>query len=178
MPDNLTELWQTQPVTTPPDLLKHETRRLSQRTRAEILSSVTSAGFFVLLLLWRFDAIQDRLVFLTFVPLAAWLLATIWWHRRQLWQRESAFAAPGAEFYRGELQRRRVHLRNFWLWHGPLALGCLSLGVIWLRKSVLSVERLTSVLPLLVLLAVSTTLGIRRRRREATAIQKELDELA
>ena len=31
---------------------------------------------------------------------------------------------PASEYYRKELERRRDHLRNPWLWHGPLFLAC------------------------------------------------------
>lgn len=178
MPDEISAIWQSQPAEVRPDLLQHRTLSLSRRARAEILSAAGSAGFFVLLLVWRFEAIRDPYVFLTFVPIAAWLSATVWWHRRQICQSEATFAAPGIEFYRGELQRRLRHLRNVWLWHGPLLLACLSLGAIWLRKSVVSLERLMSILPLLLVLAIWVIMGVRRRHREANAMQKELDELA
>ena len=36
-------------------------------------------------------------------------------------------ASTGMEYYRRELERRRDHLRNAWVWHGPLLLACFML---------------------------------------------------
>lgn len=180
MSENLHVVWKEQPVHSGPlarpERLDSRTRDILSRTRSEILTSAGAVFFFVFLLAWRFDSIRDPFVGLSFVPMAAWSLAVVLRHRKRIWP-GTAIAAPGLEFYRGELERRREHLRSFWLWHGPLVFACLTLTAVWLRKSVVSAQRLVSVSPLLVVLVIWTVMGVRKRRREAEAIQMEIDEM-
>ena len=85
-----------------------------------------------------------------------------------------ALARTGLEHYRAELVRRRDHLRSGWIWHGPLLLaGILSAAT--LSKRIVP-GRLWDALPVFVLLAVWTAIGIRRRLRRAAELQQEIDE--
>lgn len=180
MPENLHELWKEQPLDSGSVLLPEprymRTRDLAPRTRSEILSSTGAVFLFVFLLVWRFDSIRDPFVLLSFVPMAVWILTVALRYRNRIWP-GAAIAAPGIEFYRSELEKRRAHLRNLWLWHGPLLFACLTLTAVWLRKSVVSVQRLVSVSPLLLVLLIWTAMGVRKRQREAEAIQMEIDEM-
>jgi hypothetical protein len=107
-----------------------------------------------------------------------WVLVTLTCFRKRIWMpTEEALAAPGIEFYRLELEQRRKHLLNPWLWHGPLLLGCAALASMALMTGALARERLPQASPLAGILVVWTIMGIRRRRREADAIGRELKEL-
>ena len=86
-------------------------------------------------------------------------------------------ASNGLEYYRGELERRRDHLRNIWIWHGPLLLASFMLIGIVAARAYSGVERLWSVLPLGILLAAWIVFGLVRRLRLAQALQAEIDEL-
>jgi hypothetical protein len=88
-----------------------------------------------------------------------------------------AVASTGLDYYRRELERRRDHLRNAWVWHGPLLLACFMLISIVAGRAYPGVERLWSVLPLVVLLLGWTVFGIVRRLGLAKALQAEIDEL-
>src|SRR5260370_7653273 len=86
-----------------------------------------------------------------------------------------AAAATCLEYYRKELEGRRDHLRNAWLWHGPLILAGATLIAIVIRGKAFQPFR--NVLPLVVLLAVWTGLGIWRRHRQAKDLQPEIDKI-
>jgi lipopolysaccharide export LptBFGC system permease protein LptF len=87
-------------------------------------------------------------------------------------------ASTGVEYYRQELERRRDHLRNEWVWHGPLLLACFMLIAIVAGRAYPGMSRLWSVLPLIVVLLAWTVFGFVRRLRLAKALQAEIDELA
>ncbi len=177
MSENLQSLWKDQPVASdgalPLEVLRSRSRDISWRTRSETLASGGAVSFFLVLMAWRFESIRDPIVLLSFLPMVVWLAVIGWRIRRG----STDIAASGVEFYKAELERRRVHLASFWVWHGPLVLGCLTLGAIWFRKSVVSLERLVSVAPLLVVLVVWTVTGIRKRKREREAIEMEIEEV-
>ena len=84
---------------------------------------------------------------------------------------------PGLAHYRKELERRRDHLRNAWLWHGPLFLACMILITILIGKEYPAFRGLQRVLPLVLLLAAWTGFGLIRRRRQANELQQEIDEI-
>ena len=86
-------------------------------------------------------------------------------------------AAPGIEYYRRELERRRDHLRNGWLWHGPLFLACIMLAVTLTGRKFLGFDRFGSALPLLAVLFLWTAYSFRRRRLLAKELQREIDDL-
>jgi hypothetical protein len=178
-------VWRSQPeekiAVNPQVFLNHRTRELYARTRAEIITSITAALLFVGIIAWRFWPASDRLQQAGFLIVIAWVLATLYRFRDRIWRREppspDAIAAPGLEFYRRELERRRDHLRNEWLWHGPLVLACLICVVTFVGRAFPGVERVRGVLPLVVLLAAWTAIGLHRRRRLARELQREIDEI-
>jgi hypothetical protein len=71
-----------------------------------------------------------------------------------------------------------MHLRNTWLWHGPVLLACIALIAVAMGTGNLAYKRLTQVSPLIMALAVWTVFSIRQRLREADGIKRELDEMA
>ena len=87
-----------------------------------------------------------------------------------------AFARTGLEHYRAELMRRRDHLRNAWIWHGPLLVACnLSAATLTTRTVP---GRLWDALPVLLLLVGWTVIRIKRRLRQAAEAQQEIDEIS
>lgn len=171
-------LWRDQPSeeaqAPPPTALTVRGRHLRSITRSEILGAVTAALFFAAVLVWRLGA--DRVVITTLLMIATWVVITLLWLRKRLWRSgDDGFAAPGVEFYRRELEQRRRHLRNGWLWHGPLLLACITLAAV---EGTVSYGRLARVLPLGIALVIWTGFSLRQRRREADAIQREIEEMA
>jgi protein-S-isoprenylcysteine O-methyltransferase Ste14 len=184
MPDELGAVWRNQPEEKNEMNLQHfvnrRTREIHSSTRSEILMSVTAALFFIAVMAWRFAPALDRLLQFGFVVVIAWVLVSLYWFRDRIWQdppRPDAVAATSLEYYRKELERRRDHLRNAWLWNGPVFLAFMIFVVTLLGKAFSGPARLRSVLPLLVLLAVWTALGFGRRRQQARELQREIDEI-
>ena len=161
-------------------IVNRRTEELGSSTRSEILMSVCAALLFVGVMAWRFAPIHDRLQVVGFAAVIAWVAISLYRFRSRIWRRNpappDAIAAPGLEYYRKQLEQRRDHLRNAWLWHGPLFLACLILTAVLLGKAFPGSDRLRSVLPLFVLLAVWTAFGLMRRRRQARELQRETDE--
>jgi hypothetical protein len=152
-------------------------RRFRVMTRSEILAAITATLFFAAVLVWRFGA--NEVVMTTLLMIMVWVVITLLWLRKRLWlSKIDGFAAPGVEFYRGELEQRRKHLRNAWLWHGPVLLACMTLAGVAIGTGTLAYRRLAQALPLVTALVIWTAFSIRQRRREADAIQRELDEMA
>ncbi len=162
-------------------IVNRRTEEMYSSTRSEILMSIGAALLFVGVMAWRFAPIHDRLQELGFAAVMAWVVISLYWFRRRIWRRgpsrPDSVAATGLEYYRRELERRRDHLRNAWLWHGPLFLACMILIAILIGQVFPGFERLRNVLPLVVLLAVWTGFGFRRRRRQAKELQREIDEI-
>jgi hypothetical protein len=177
--------WRDQPEEkTTVDLSQFMNRRVHElywSTRAEILLSIGAAAFFVAVTAWRLAPIRDPIQQLGFAVVVAWVLTSLWWFRRRIWRPEpappKALAASGVEYYRKELERRRDHLRNAWIWHGPLLLACMIFGISFFGKAFPSPDRLRSLLPLVLALLVWTAIGLWRRRRLAQQIQREIDEI-
>jgi hypothetical protein len=170
----------------PERFVSRRTRDLSSSTRSEIAMSIGSVLFFAAIVALRFASAHERIQRLGLaaaIPAIAWVLISLYWFRDRIWRadapREDALAAACREYYRKELERRRDHLRNVWLWHGPLFLACLISAAVFLGigKAFPGFERLRNALPLVVLLAVWTGFGLRRRRRQAKQIQQEIDEI-
>jgi hypothetical protein len=153
------------------------TRELYSTTRSEILMSVGAALLFVAVMELRFASVGDRLQQFGLAAVVGWILISLYWFRGLIWRKSAVggLAAASLEHYRRELEHRRDHLRNAWIWHGPLVLACLIfLGTIISR---ISPGRLPSVAPLLILLAIWTAFGIRHRWRQARELQTEIDSL-
>jgi hypothetical protein len=163
------------------EIVNRRAEELSSSTRSEILMSIGAALLFVGVVAWRLGPAHGGLQEVGFAAVIAWAVISLYWFRRRIWRRNparpDAIAATGLEYYRKELEQRRDHLRNAWIWHGPLFLACMILVAIWIGKTFPAFRRLRDVLPLVVLLAVWTGFGVTRRYRLARELQREIDEI-
>ena len=174
--------WLNQPEEEIPVDVAHIYRRrtweLFSTTRSEVMSSIGAALFFASVVAWRFAPEQDRLVQFGCAAVIVWAAVTVFRFRssiRRNTPQPDAFARTGLEHYRTELARRRDHLQRAWIWHGPLWLASI-LSTATLTGRIVP-GRLWDALPVFVLLAVWTAIGIRRRLRRAAELQQEIDEL-
>jgi hypothetical protein len=162
-------------------IVNRRAAELSSSTRAEILMSIGAAVLFVGVVAWRIAPAHDRLQEIGFAAVIAWVVTSLFWFRRRIWRRgpsrPDTVAATGLQYYRGELERRRDHLRNGWLWHGPLFLACMVLIAILVAETFRGYQSLRNLLPLVALLAVWTGFGFWRRRLQARELQREIDEM-
>ncbi len=185
LPNDPGAVWRQQPEEEPPvnpeSFVPRRTRQLYSSTRSEILMSLGAAVFFAAVIAMRFNTAGETFPPLGFVGVLAWVLISLYWFRDRIWRRRAvpgdALAAPGVEHYRRELERRRDHLRNEWLWHGPLVLACATCLALFGGKAFPALDRLRNVAPLVVLLAVWMAFGVVRRRRQANEIQREIAEI-
>jgi len=181
-PKDAGALWRDQPAETLAVKLEHfadrRTEELYSSTRFEVLASIAAAVLFLAVIAWRFAAERRPVAPLAYATVIAWVLISLYWFRDRIWRRTAArdaLAVPGLEHYRKELERRRDHLRNVWLWHGPLLLACVIFATTVLGR--VFTERLPGMLPLFVLLAGWIAFGVWRRLREARELQREIDDL-
>jgi hypothetical protein len=161
-------------------IVNRRAEELSASTRAEVLMSIGAAVLFVAVIAWRLPRFNSRLFEVGFGAVAVWVTISLVRFRRWAGRdraRPDAVASSGLEYYRRELERRRDHLRNAWVWHGPFLLACFMLIAVVAGHAYSGVERLWSVLPLLALLLLWTVFGFVRRLRLAKALQAEIDEL-
>jgi hypothetical protein len=162
-------------------IVNRRTQELSARTRSEVLISVGSALLLAGVVAWRLEIGREGRLKFGLAAAIAWVVISSYSFRRRVFWRETsprdAVAATCLEYYRKELERRRDHLRNVWLWHGPLLLASIILiGVLTGRVNI-AYQPLRNVLPLLVLLAAWVLFGVWRRRLQARSLQREIDEL-
>jgi len=184
-PNPLAAAWKSQPEEERPvtidHLLDRRTHSLYATTRSEIFTAIGAAVFFVAIMAWRFAAYQNGFPPLGFAAALLWVLISLFWFRSRLRSNpeppKDALAATGLEHYRRELMQRRDHLRNPWIWHGPLLLACLTLATVLGGTRIFAYRSASSVLPLLILLAAWAAFGFIRRRQQAAALQQEIDEL-
>jgi hypothetical protein len=162
-------------------IVNRRTEELNSGTRSEILMSIGAALLFVAVMAWRFAPVYDRLQEVGFAAVIVWVVISLYRFRHLIWRqnpaRPDAMAATGLEYYCRRLEQRRDHLRDAWLWHGPLFLACVILIAILIGKASPAMVPLQKVLPLVVLLAVWTGFGLTRRRRRARELQREIDEI-
>jgi hypothetical protein len=177
-------LWRDQPkeevAVNVSQIVNRRTEELSASTRSEILMSIGAAVLFVGVMASRLAPWNNRLLEVGFGAVAVWVGISLYRFRRWAWRNQpppDALASSGLEYYRRELERRRDHLRSAWVWHGPLLLACFMLIGLVAARAYPGVERLWSVLPLVVLLFAWTAFGVVRRLRQAKALQAEIDEL-
>ena len=174
--------WLNQPEEeTPVDIERLDTRRtgeLFSTTRSEIIGSIGAALFFAGVMAWRFSPRRDRLVEFGCVAVIVWAAVTVFRFRnsiRRQTPQPGALARTGLEHYHAELLRRRDHLRSGWIWHGPLLLaGIVSIAILGKR---IVPGRLWDALPVFLFLAGWAVIGIKRRLRQATDVQQEIDEI-
>ena len=187
MPEDLGAVWRGQPEERRPvnldQLVQRRTSELSASTRAEIIMSMMAALFLLAMIVTlaagRFAYAPGRMQMFGLAAIVVWVLISLWWFRERIWRKpgSAARAATGLEYYRQELEQRRDHLRNAWIWHGPLVLACIMFGVNFVGRAWPGGQRLRSLLPLAIVLGVWTAFGLRRRRRQAQELQRELDEI-
>ena len=176
-------IWRNQPeeelAVNLEQIVNRRTEELSSSTRSEIVMSMGAALLFVGVMVWRLAPTYERLQEVGFAAVIAWVVISLYRFRRRMWTRSpsrpDAAAATCLEYYRKELEGRRDHLRNAWLWHGPLFLACATLIAIVIRGKAFQPFR--NVLPLVVLLAFWTGFGMWRRHRQAKELQREIDEI-
>jgi hypothetical protein len=182
-------LWRDQPLAhgISEQALHNRTLKTSSRTRSEILMTLCAALFLLMVMALRFYSISNRLLLLSAVLCAIWIGVTLIRTRGRLFglqrgNREAGKAEPwatGVEFYRVELENRRKHLANEWLWHGPLVLACIVLVALIAASMVpLTLSRLLTAFPLLAALLLWTIFSVRQRRRQMAEVQRELDEIS
>ncbi len=177
-------VWRGQPEEAPAAnlerLMQRRAQELHSSTRAEIILSIGAALLFVAVIAWRLAPARDRLPRLGLAVIVAWAVISLYRFRDRIWParppRADALAATGLDYYRDQLCRRSDHLRNAWLWHGPLVLACAVLAAILIGNTWPGLERLSGALPLFVLLAGWTGFGFARRRRQVRQLQREIDE--
>jgi hypothetical protein len=180
----LAAVWRNQPAEIPvklEGLMNRRARELYTATHAEIIMSIAAALFFVAVLAWRFTSDRSHIPQLGFAAVIAWVVISLYWFRDRIWREEpppkDALVVTCLEHYRKELQRRRDHLRNEWVWHGPLLLACMILITVLTGQRYPAFRGLERVLPLVLLLAVWTGFGLIRRRRQVKELQREIDEI-
>ena len=156
------------------------TRRASEldsATRGEILASIAAALVLAAINFWPLPFHQNPLSRLGLAAVILWAAVTLYRFRVQIRKQPADLAAPGLVHYRMVMQRRRDHLRNTWIWHGPLILACLTLFATILHESIPNFQRLRNMLPFVALLILWIILGIFARRQKAAELQREIDEL-
>ncbi len=161
-------------------IVNRRTKELDWSTRWEILMSIGAALLFVGVALLRLAQFRDRRLDIVLAAAGGWAILSLFLLRRHLWRESSradAAAATGLEYYRREIERRRNHLRNAWLWHGPLLLACVVLIAVVTGNSFMGFDRLITAAPLVALLAVWTVFGVVQRLRQSREIQREIDEI-
>jgi hypothetical protein len=150
-------------------------------TRSEILASIGAAILLAGVVAWRFAPAYSRLLEIGFAAVLVWVAITVAafrnWIRQSGESASGSVAVPSLAYYRSELERRRDHLRNAWLWHGPLLLALLICAAIVTSAAFSSGARLRGVLPLVVVLVLWTASGLRRRLRQARQLQQEIREV-
>ncbi len=178
-------IWREQPEEELPVNLEHivkrRTEELSSSTRSEILMSIGAALLLMGVVAWRLQIVHERLLEFGFAGAIVWVALSLYAFRGRIWRwnsaRRDALAATGLEYYRRELERRRDHLKNAWLWYGPLALALVILVAVLTGRANIAFQPLRNIMPLVALLAVSTVFGVWRRRLQARDLQREIDEI-
>ena len=172
-------IWRDQPEEPLPvtfnNVMERRARELSSGTRAEILMSLVAVLLLVAVTAWRLRIGRDGLLEVGLAAAVAWVAVSLYRFRRRIWRRDE-LAVTGVEHYRAELERRRDHLRNTWIWHGPLFLAAVILMAVFIGRSNVLFRTLRSALPLLVLLAAWTIFSARRRLRQARDLDREIEQ--
>jgi hypothetical protein len=180
MPDESISTWKNQPEEKTPVNLQNSLNlrayELHWSTRWEILTSIAAAIFFSAVS-WRVAVVPPY----AYGAVLAWVAISFIWFRGRIWggegPRPDAMAANGLEHYRRELHTRRDHLRNAWIWHGPLVLACLIFTLTFAGRGYPGAYGLQTLAPVALILIAWTAFRVRTRLRMARGIQQELDEL-
>lgn len=162
-------------------VVNRRAKELYSSSRLEILMSIGAALFLLGVVAWRIPPAREGRLEIGFAAVVAWVAISLFCFRRRIWRREPAppdmIAAASLDYYRRELERRRDHLRNPWLWYGPLSLACLLLLGVLTGQTYSGYQPLRNALPLVILLAVWTGFGFWRRHLQARELQREIDEI-
>ena len=161
-------------------LVNRRVQEAHSATRLEILGSLGAALFCAAFLFQQFSANRSPSFQLILAGIVLWTAITAYRFRLQIWPNSAppgAFAATGLAHYRAVLERRRAHMKNAWIWHGPLFFACLITFATLLQVAFPSMERIRKMLPFSTLLVIWTVLGVILRQRKAAEIQREIDEL-
>jgi hypothetical protein len=178
-------LWRSQPLdkveVNMQALITRRMRDLRARTRMEIIFSIVAGMFFAVIAGWRILSAQDLFQQAGVGLVVIWILISAYRFRAYIWQRDprpaDALAAPAAEHYRRELEIRRDHLRNIWIWNGPLVLALLFFLITLGRAVYPHLEQLVKAIPFLTALLVWLIFTTRQRRRQVREIEEEIQEL-
>lgn len=178
-------IWKDQPDEQLPVKLEAivnlRTEALYSSTRAEILLSIGAALLLAGVVAWRLAGfVHESVLDLGLTAVMVWIAISVYWFRHQIWHGKTspdAVAATGRDYYRRELERRRDHLRNGWLWYGPLALATMLLIAVLTGRANMAAQPWRKALPFVVLLAAWTAFGLWRRRLQANQIQREIQEI-
>jgi hypothetical protein len=157
-------------------VMNRRTLQLQVSTRSEIVMSIVSVLFFVAVLLWRLASVGFALQPIGLAAAAAIAAFSF----RQIILRPGPpldTSSSGLAYYRHKLELRRHHLRNAWLWHGPLLVAVLLLIANFTGRAFPDMDRFRNAAPLFLVLVLWTVIGIRRRFRQAVDIQHEIDEI-
>jgi hypothetical protein len=183
-PNDAGAVWRDQPeeklAVNMQEFMCRRTRELHSGTRLEIFMSIASALVLLVIFAWRFALAQDTVQQLGMAAVTVWVLISVYRFSDRLRDgppTHDALATTGLEYYRKELERRRDHLRNSWVWYGPLFLACLILATVVARTTLPSVARWRTALPVIALLVVWVGFDFDRRRRQANELQEEIDEV-
>jgi hypothetical protein len=164
------------PVTMDP-IVNRRAEQLFVSTRWEILMSLAAPLFFIAVLVWRLPPAGFPLQPLGLAAAALWIALTLFLQRQHIWGAAPDAASTGLAYYRRELEVRRDHLRNAWLWHGPLLVALIFLSATFAGAAFPGSDRFRNATPLLAVLVLWIVVGIIRRRRQAAGIQREIDEI-
>jgi hypothetical protein len=178
-------IWRDQPEEKLPvnlgQIVNRRTEELYSSTRSEIFMSIGAALLLVGVVAWRLEVAHERFLEFGFAAVIAWVTISLYCFRNRIWRRDpsrpDAVAATCLEYYRTELERRRDHLRNEWLWHGPLSLASIILIAVLTGNANIAFRPLRNVVPLMILLAAWTGFGFWRRRLQAKELQREINEM-
>jgi hypothetical protein len=161
-------------------LLNRRARHLHVSTRSDIVASIVAALFLVAVLAWRLPSAGFALPTIGIALAALWIAITVLKLRRLI--RGTApqpdTASTGIAYYRRELEIRRDHLRNAWLWHGPLLLAAVLFVASFAGRGYPGMDRFRSAAPLFAILVLWVAVATRRRFRQAADIEREIDEIA
>ncbi len=177
-------IWKQQPEEDAPVIIDHilnrRTQQLQESTRWEIIMSMLAAVFFVGVLAWRLPPVGFALQPIGLAGAALWIVTTAIRFRSLIWGRSSPLnaAMSGSAFYRRALEMRRDHLRNTWLWHGPLLLASVLFVASFAGHSFPGRNQFRNAAPLFLILGLWIVIGVWRRFRQAAALQREIDEVA
>lgn len=177
-------VWKQQPEEDTPVIVDHVMNRRMQQlhvsTRSELVMTIFAAAFLIGMLAWRLPPAGFAMHPVGLVAAALWIVITAIRFRHIIWGSAAApdTAATGVAYYRRELEIRRDHLRNAWLWHGPLLLASGIFIGSFAGRAFPGMDRFRNAAPLFLIVVLWIVIGIRRRYRQAAEIQREIDDLA